>query len=65
MIAAPLGDEESDLENENVDSLCVDDLPNEVSCKLEVLAFTRKTFLAMPTAMMTMLKLLLYLHERK
>ena len=38
MIGPPLGGQESDLENENDDSLCVDDLPNEVSCKLEVLS---------------------------
>ena len=31
LIGPPLGGQESDLENENDDSLCVDGLPNEVS----------------------------------
>ena len=30
MTGHPLGGQESDLENENDDSLCVDGLPNEV-----------------------------------
>ena len=36
MIKPSLGGQESDLENENDGSLCVDGLPNEVSCELEV-----------------------------
>ena len=39
MIALPLCGQESDSENKNDDSLCVDGLPNEVSCKLEVFIF--------------------------
>ena len=35
MIGPPLGGQESDLENENDDSLIVDGLPNKVSCKFE------------------------------
>ena len=36
MIGPPLGRQETTLENKNYDSLCVDCLPNEVSCELEV-----------------------------
>ena len=36
MIGPPLVGQEKELENENDDSLCVDGLPNEVSCELEV-----------------------------
>ena len=36
MIGPPLGGQESSLENKNDDSLCVDCLPIEVSCELEV-----------------------------
>ena len=36
MIEPPLGGQESDLDNENDDSLCVNGLPNEVLCELEV-----------------------------
>ena len=39
MIGPPLGGQESDLENENDDSLCVYGLPNEVSYELEVFNF--------------------------
>ena len=36
IIGLPLGDQESDLDNENDYSLCVDGLPNGVPCELEV-----------------------------
>ena len=36
MIGHPLGGQESDLENENDDSLFVDSVTNKVSCELEV-----------------------------
>ena len=36
IIESPIGDQESDLENENDNSLCVADLLNKVSFKLEV-----------------------------
>ena len=36
MIEPRLSSQESDSQNENDDSLCVEGLPNEVSCELEV-----------------------------
>ena len=36
MIGPPLGGQESDLENENDDSLFADGLTNRVSCELQV-----------------------------
>ena len=64
LIGPPLGGQESDLENENDDSLCVDGLPNEVS-REQVFNVHNRDLLTMMTSMMTMFRLLLHLHQRK
>ena len=69
MIRSSLNGQEKDLENENDDSLCVDGLPHEVSCKLEVFSIHNEDLPGDDnnnvTTMMTMLRLLLHLNQRK
>ena len=66
MIGLPLSGWESDLKNENDDSLCACGLPKKVSCELEVFnVHNEDLFDDDDSNDETMVRLLLHLHQRK